>query len=316
MIRGAIIALLLLAAACGPLPRPFEHPAQGRGYPLAALAIDVRVAPVAGLPAPAGWALAQAVAENLGAYGVTATALAGTASHFQLQGSYVDPAPGAPQPHDALIVWTLLDVEGGATGIHTQAVDTTLATGATPAALQAAGAAPAKALAGLIDADAKLPDGNSTPGRQGLFLAGISGAPGDGDTALAIALRLILGSSGLGSVDTAAAAAYVVHGKVTVDPPRDGNQPVEIRWRITTPDGKDVGEAVQHNAVPAGRLDGHWGAIAGLAARAAVDGIADILSRVRERNPASRPGITLPSSVDLPPPPKDRRQVPAAPAGR
>lgn len=319
MIRRAIVALLLLTAACGPLPRPFDHAVEGRAYPLATLAIDVRVAAVAGLPAPAGAALAQAMAEALGGYGVTASSRPGIASRFVLEGSYADPAPDAPPPHEALIVWTLLDDEGEATGIHTQAVDAALAAGADAATLRAAGTEPAKALAGLIVVDAELTGmAGDTPAPAGLFLAGITGAPGDGNTALAVALRLVLASSGLGSTDQADAAAYVLKGTVAVEPPRDGGQAVEIRWRVATRDGTEVGEAVQRNTVPAGRLDRPWGAIAGLAARAAVDGIADIISRAAvhrlgEENVESRPAITLPPSVDLPPPPVPaaRRPVPA-----
>lgn len=315
MISRAIVALCLLAAACGPLPRPFDHAAGGPDYPLAALAIDVRVVAVAGLPAPTGAALARTVAENLGAYGVTATTRSSTPSHFVLEGNYVDPEPDAPAPHGALIVWTLFDADGEATGIHTEAVDSALAAGTDAATLRAAGEAPVKALAGLIDADAELP-ATSGAARSGLFLAGITGAPGDGNTALAIALRLVLANSGLGSAETAEAAAYILRGTVAVDPPRDGGQPVEIRWRITTRDGKEVGEAVQRNAVPAGRLDKPWGAVAGLAARAAVDGITDILGRAAARDPAaedatSRQGITLPPSADLPTPPRSG----ATPAG-
>ena len=323
--RGAIVALLVLAAACGPLPHPFEHPADGPGYPLAALAIDVRVSPVAGLPAPAGAALAQAVAESLGAFGVTASVRTAIASRFLLEGSYADPEPDAGAPHDALIVWTLFDDEGEATGIHTQAVDAALAAGPDAAALRAAGTAPAKALAGLIGADAELPPTAAGGSRRaGLFVAGITGAPGDGNTALAIALRLVLADSGLGSTDTADAAAYVLRGTVAVEPPRDGGQPVEIRWQVATRDGKEVGEAVQRNAVPAGRLDGPWGAVAGLAARAAVDGIADILGRAADGDAGTaetepRPAIILPPSTALPAPayraPPARGTAPAA-AGR
>lgn len=308
MIRRAIVVLLLLAAACGPLPRPFDHAVDGRAYPLAALTIDVRVPPVAGLSAPAGAALAQAVAEALGGFGVTASSRAGTASRFVLEGSYADPAPDDDAPHEALIVWTLVDDDGEATGIHTQAVDAALAAGADTATLRAAGTEPAKALAGLIVADAELTGtAGESPAPAGLFLAGITGAPGDGNTALAIALRLVLAGSGLGSADQADAAAYVLKGAVAVEPPRDGGQAVEIHWRVATRDGKEVGEAVQRNTVPAGRLDRPWGAIAGLAARAAVDGIADIISRATELrldkgNGDGRRAITLPPSVDLPPP--------------
>lgn len=292
---GTVFALLLLAAACGPLPQPFEHDAEGRSYPLAELAIDVRVAPVGGLPASAGEALARAVAENLGAYGVTATSRPGTASRFVLLGVY--------GPGDATIVWTLYDADGEATGIHAQAVEVPPVD---VGAIQAAGWMPAKALAALVGVDAELPAVTVPGGRQGIFLTGVAGAPGDGDTALAKALRQALEASSFGSADSAEAAAHFVQGTVTADPPREGSQRIAIRWQVTTADGHEVGEANQENMVPAGRLDRRWGGIAVLAAQAAAEGIAEILQQAGNDGTASRsdgrPSIVLPPSGDLPPP--------------
>lgn len=302
-----VVALALLAAACGPLPQPFQHGVEGKAYPLAELAIDVRVAPVGGLPTPAGQALARTVAESLGAYGVTATSRPGSASRFVLEGYYADPEAEDSPPDGTIIVWTLLDADGEATGIHTQAIAPPPAWNpADPEAIRTAGMAPAKALAALVGVDAELPAIGSRD-RRGLFLAGVAGAPGDGNAALAIALRRALETSPFGLADTADRAAHVVRGTVTADPPSDGGQRIEILWRIATPDGREVGEAKQENMVPAGRLDRRWGAIAGLAGRAAADGIVDLLTRVREaerRHPDDeRPSIVLPPSSHLPPPP-------------
>ncbi|MBE0530642.1 MAG: hypothetical protein IH626_07410 [Rhodospirillales bacterium] len=296
--RGFVLALLMVAA-CGPLPQPFEHNAQGSAYPLAELAIDVRVAPIAGLSAPTGEALARAVAENLGAYGVTATSRPGTASRFVLQGVYAGPA--AETSTDTTILWTLFDADGEPTGIHAQAVEGPFA--ADPGAIWSAGQQPAKALAALVGADAELPATGSNVHR-GVFLAEIAGAPGDGNTALATALRHALEGGPFGLAETAGDATHVVRGIVTADPPKDGNQRIAIEWHVTTPDGREVGEANQENTIPAGRLDRRWGGIAGLAAQAAAEGITEILQRVGDggASPRGRPPIVLPPSSDLPPP--------------
>ena len=299
--RGLVLALLLLAVSCGPLPQPFEHVAQGSAYPLAELAIDVRVAPVAGLPASSGEALARAVAENLGAYGVTATSRPGTASRFVLRGVYA--APATATPADAAILWTLYDAEGEATGIHAQAVEAPFATD--PGAIGVAGQRPAKALAALVGVDAELPAAGPDV-RRGVFLSEVAGAPGDGNAALATALRRVLEAGPFGLAETADGATHVVRGTVTADPPKNGNQRIAIAWRVSTPEGRDVGEANQENMVPAGRLDRRWGGIAGLAAQAAAEGIVEILQRAGDGDPArsaaGRPSIVLPPSSDLPPP--------------
>lgn len=297
--RGILSALLMIAA-CGPLPQPFEHNLQGSAYPLAELAIDVRVAPVAGLPAASGEGLARAVAENLGAYGVTATSRPGTASRFVLQGVYAE--PGAETPADTTILWTLYDADGEATGIHAQAIEAPFA--ADPNAIGAAGRQSAKALAALVGVDAELP-ATGPHARRGIFLAEIAGAPGDGNAALATALRHALQSGPFGLAETADGAAHVVRGIVTADPPKDGNQRIAIAWQVRTPDGREVGKANQENTIPAGRLDRRWGGIAGLAAQAAAEGIAEILQRAGDGGTSpsgGRPPIVLPPSSDLPPP--------------
>jgi len=303
---GTVLALLLLAAACGPLPQPFQHGGEGAAYPLAELAIDVRVAAVGGLSPAAGLAVARAVAENLGGYGVTATARPGAASRFVLEGFYADVPTDAAAPDERLIVWTLFDADGEATGIHTQAIDDPATWDPIDAeAIRVVGAAPAKALAALVGVDAELPVA-AAGDRRGVFLAGIGGAPGDGDTALAMALRQALDAGPFDLADTADGATHVVRGTVVAGPPADGSQRIEIVWRVTTPDGREVGEARQENVVPAGRLDRRWGAVAGLAARAAAEGIAEVLKQVREterlQTTAHRPSIVLPPSSHLPPP--------------
>jgi len=211
---GFLSAFLVLAA-CGPLPQPFEHNMQGSAYPLAELAIDVRVAPVAGLPAATGEGLARAVAENLGAFGVTATSRPGIASRFVLQGVYAE--PGAAPLADATILWTLYDADGEATGIHSQAIEVPFAANAET--IGAAGRQPAKALAALVGVDAELP-ATGPRARRGVFLAEITGAPGDGNAALATALRHALQGGPFGLAETADGAAHVVRGIVAADRPR------------------------------------------------------------------------------------------------
>ena len=124
-LRGLLIALLPLAlVACGEVPQPFAHARTATPYPLAALILDVRVAPVAGLPDAAGRGLAQAMAENLGGYGVTATDRDDTPSRFVLTGRATAEPPDGERIADLLITWTLNDAEGTQIGLHIQELRT------------------------------------------------------------------------------------------------------------------------------------------------------------------------------------------------
>ncbi|MBT3360928.1 MAG: hypothetical protein HN403_14995 [Rhodospirillales bacterium] len=302
-----LVVLATFAAACGELPQPFEHAQQKITYPLAELAVDVRVLPVAGLPGPAGRALARAVVINLGAYGVTASHRENTASRFVLEGS-IEEAFGATGNRATMVVhWALRETGGEQTGIHVQEIQSAWSdwqphdTGT----ILALGAPPAKAIAGLVGVDAELPPSAMGQVREGIFVRGVVGAPGDGNTSLAAAMRRALSVLGVATVDNAEAAAYVLRAIVTADPPKQEEQRIAIVWRVERPNGDLMGEAAQENAIDAGSLDGKWGATAGYAATAAVDGIEEIM----DRGKASKMGgaITLPPNSELVPP-AERRQ--------
>ena len=58
-------------------------------------------------------------------------------------------------------------------------------------------------------------------------------------------------------------------------------QSVSVRWEVTSPDGKRLGDVKQANRVPAGALDRGWGEAAFAVAEAAAMGIFDIVKRVQ-----------------------------------
>lgn len=96
----------------------------------------------------------------------------------------------------------------------------------------------------------------------------VSGAPGDGNTSLAAAMRRELVDKGVQVAD-AGANAYRVAADVKIKPPKDGMQAIAINWTINDPKGAEVAKITQNNEVPAGFLDKTWGPSAEDAARAA-----------------------------------------------
>lgn len=96
----------------------------------------------------------------------------------------------------------------------------------------------------------------------------VTGAPGDGNSALADAMRQELTQAGIGSA-SAGQRSYLVAGKVTVGPAKDGKQPIKIDWRVTDPGGSLLATVSQNNEIQAGTLDGAWGNIAADAAQGA-----------------------------------------------
>jgi hypothetical protein len=111
----------------------------------------------------------------------------------------------------------------------------------------------------------------------------VSGAPGDGNTALAEALQRELSRQGV-SLSDAPGSSYRVEGRVAVGTTKDGKQPVQIDWRVRDAQGKSLGTVSQKNEIPPGSLDGEWGKTADAAAAAAAQGIIKLLPQAKSTN--------------------------------
>ncbi len=121
-------------------------------------------------------------------------------------------------------------------------------------------------------------------------VAGVSGAPGDGDTALAGAIRRALLRHGARIVGAEGESDYQIVGQVDLTPPAAGRQDITIRWVVNGADGSELGDVVQRNAIRAGALDRPWGAVAGVIAAAAGPGIIEVMDKAEAAKSAARPG--------------------------
>jgi hypothetical protein len=110
----------------------------------------------------------------------------------------------------------------------------------------------------------------------------VTGAPGDGNNALATALQGELQRNGVAMSDRP--GSYKVEGKVTMSQPKDGKQAIQIDWRVRDPQGKSLGTVSQKNEIPQGSLDGTWGKTADAAASAAAQGIIKLLPQPKSTN--------------------------------
>lgn len=112
------------------------------------------------------------------------------------------------------------------------------------------------------------------------FVQPITGAPGDGETALMEAMKKHLTSQGVRLTDSKTASTYLVRGSVQLGEAADGQQPITIRWAVIDPSGKPLDNAVvQRNKVPEGSLNGSWGQVADLAAGEAAKAVAKLLPK-------------------------------------
>jgi hypothetical protein len=148
------------------------------------------------------------------------------------------------------------------------------------------------ALAGRVAAQlasamgAKAPGGVATSGATAaaaprLFIGRVSGAPGDGNFALAAAISAVLTGEGLALAQERKRATHSLSATVTLARDHPGEQTVSIIWRILDPSGKVLGEVAQSNTIPAGSLDRGWGDTAYDVASAAAEGLIAALEQLR-----------------------------------
>ncbi len=136
------------------------------------------------------------------------------------------------------------------------------------AAVAAPAAAPAKQKAAVAPAEVVA------------HVPSVTGAPGDGKTALAEAMKRALKQQGIKLASAAKAGTYKIQGQVELGAAANGQQPIIIRWVVVDPSGKQMEKTVvQNNKIVAGSLDGPWGEIADQAAGAAASEVTKLLQK-------------------------------------
>lgn len=272
MHRLLFVAVLLLVA-CQPLPHPFadDHPPPNSPILAPPDSVGIIVLPVTGSPISAVIEMAPTMATALQAADVPASTHVGNRASYRLNGV----AQEDRQARKVTVNWELETAAGAPVG------KVTTTTADLPDSLMLAEAVArdaAPAIAKLVSGEAPLPAALPDPV---IGFRGVTGSPGDGGHALERAIRDALGRSHIAvAADQKAPHLADLSATVEVSKPDGGKQKVKIVWHVTKPDGSEVGQVKQENAVPAGSLDGPWGDVAYAVAQAATPGIATIVGKV------------------------------------
>lgn len=245
MRAAAAIAVVLAVAACGQLPQPFRH--EGDGDPLVRPRLEraVAVRPLDGTPRAA--AVAKAMVDALDRRDIPATIGEDVTGQAQLE-AFVETSGGRIEAE-----WVLSDQEHRVVATHHQTM--TMREWATAPAAGLAETVVA-ALVGPVQALA-----DAAPVRRPTVrLKPPSGLPGDGDSALAVAMRGALERSGVLVVGEG--GDYIVEGHAQVTPGRAGEQVLAVSWTLSKAAGASLATVDQKGAVAKGSLDGPWGTLA------------------------------------------------------
>ena len=328
--RAVPLALLALLAACGDLPQPYRGRPGGQAAVLA-IPLAIRLA----VPPPEQALLDNAQAKEFAAALVTA-----------LQSEDVPViASATPLPLDWLVEITADRQAGGQGRSRGETVRPRFRLLDADRKLQATTEGKPVPLEAWANADRTLFDqvarengpkltqlllqveaarkstdpASLTAGPPRMYMVGVQGAPGDGNTSLAARMKEQLGGQGFVVQDSAEGAAYGLQADVAVVP---GGTPavqrVEIIWIVSRRDGEELGRVVQMNEIPTGRLNRLWGDIAYVAANEAADGVKTVVANAMQAPattsdapkptgpavgavPAPLPAATLTPPPDLPP---------------
>ncbi|HEX3500426.1 MAG TPA: hypothetical protein VHT04_13990 [Stellaceae bacterium] len=273
------LTLLLVLAACQPLPQPFAEDAPPPDAPIMTLkdSAGIVVQPIGGGPVPLAAAMADALrnadvpastqVSNRGSY-----VLAGTAEERPLSGDHAR----------ITLHWELRGPDGSAAGTYDQATESSSARwrAGDETLLKELVAAAAPAIAEMLQEEGAV--GVDT--EQRVAVSPVTGAPGDGTRSLARAMELALRQASVSVAEGADSAGkhFTVAGKVTLAPAAEGKQTVTVSWTLLDPDGSQIGQVNQENAIAAGSLDGRWGDVAYAVAKSAADGIVALLDHLKK----------------------------------
>jgi len=286
-VRLLWLLLPLLLASCGDLPWPFIGNPGANGRILAQPPTPRLAVPPPGnalLPDAASRQFADALAAGLQEREVPAVADRVRASDWQLVAS-------AEQRGDTVVpVFRVLNPKGEDKG-HTEGppVPTQDWANAAPALLDRTARAAAPKISSLltsIQTTAMHADPNSLYNRIAkVQVATVTGAPGDGNTALTKQLKSHLAALGPMVQDDPGGADFTVQGDVRMVPIAGGQQRVEIQWTVKAASGDERGKVVQLNEIPAGALDHYWADVAVVVATEAAGGVNDVINRQSGREP-------------------------------
>jgi len=110
-----------------------------------------------------------------------------------------------------------------------------------------------------------------------VFFSGVTGAPGDGDNALALNMKRDLPPLGVQQTSSPAQADYTVNGVVKTKPDTGGQMLVEIDWLVRDSNNRIVGQVTQLHDLNPEDIIPYWGDVAAAAAAEGAGGIHTVI---------------------------------------
>ncbi len=280
--RTFAAVLVALAAACQPLPQPFQPPPERKAAnPLLQItdAYGVYVAGVAGADEATGEALAREMAAALVGRGIPAFTESGNAGSYTLSGTLAVPESREGRP--TRLRWTLTDPDGAAVGTYDLDAGTVRGRLAKPGGSDLKGLAVRSAgpIAALVQEPAPV-DRIGERSKLTLFVRPVEGAPEAAGGILREEAEAAFRRLDVKMAAGPGIARIVVSCTVTLSAAEAGRQRLALVWNVLRPDGSEIGSIRQENTLAPEALDRSWPSIARAIASGAAEGVRDILDRL------------------------------------
>jgi hypothetical protein len=274
------LAAILALAGCGTLPEPFY----GNPGPVGAR-LAVPPAPVLMVPSPGNALLADQSAALFAKDLATALAnadvpcVAGPAGKTDwrlsasatLSGNVVIPAYAITGPDGKLY--------GKINGAPVAAAAWANGDAATLNQAANTDAGPLTKLLAAVNAQIQGGNPDSLENRPPrVYFGNVTGAPGDGDTALALNMSRDLPTAFTELVTDAAGADFTVNGVVKTQPDTNGQILVEIDWMVFDSNKRKIGQVTQLHDLDPADITPYWGDVAAAAATEAATGVNEVIS--------------------------------------
>ncbi len=286
----AATLLLVLAAACQPLPQPFQPgSARKAANPLLQIrdGYGIRVAGVAGTAIETGEVLADAVAAALVDRNLPAYTGPSSGGSYDLSGTVAEPTGRAGAP--MRLIWVLRDMHGAAVGRRSLDTGLTRAalSAASPGVLRGLAERSADSVAAIVQEPAPV-DRIGQKEERSVYVRPVEGAPEAAGTVLREEAEAALRRLDLRIASGPGTADIVVGCTVALGAAKGGKRRLGLDWRILGPGGAEIGRLTQENALTPAELDRHWPSIARAIADGVADGVRDVLDRLPAKAGGSR----------------------------
>ena len=282
-----LVLIAALAAACGPLPRPFQ-PEYKEGASMAALGdrAQLRVMPIENDRPGDPYDAAAALADALRDFGIAASANSQVAERILVGRAIARPIAA---DRDAItILWELQETGGERLALIPQNAELPrgLWRDGHPAAVRSVMAEAAPDLAALyrdnLEAETEPAAGPPPTDTPRLFLVPLENVPGDGAHSITLALERELEAAAYPLAEDMGDDDLLILCDIALAPAGNRLDHVSITWFVVQAStGEELGRIDQQSHIPKGSVDEAWGDAAIMVARGAAQGIIELINKTR-----------------------------------